>query len=197
LVEKLRLERKVRCSRLNPKRLALWLIDRFFGYYIFWPPVIVTFLMCWVVGWLVVDLANYGHLRWPPVGSHGVPVVSFVKLPRPILVVDAAPVSTLALTDDMEEKPDAPTARESVTLSPDGHFVKEIRCGDQIEPALYAMDVFVPLLDLKQESKCTISAEHGVWPWRIAKSLYAILGWIVTSALILTVSGIVRRQVER
>jgi hypothetical protein len=120
-----------------------------------------------------------------------------MSLPQPVLVVDAAPVSTLALTDNIEEKLNAPTARESVTLSSDGRFVKEIRCGGQIEPALYALDVFVPLLDLKQESKCTISAEHGVWPWRVAKSVYAILGWIVTSALILTVSGIVRRQVER
>ena len=197
LLEKLRLERKVRFSRWNPKRFGYWIIDRFFGYGIFWGPVFLTFLLCWIAGWLLVDLANYGHLRWPPVGSHGVPIVSFVSLKQPVLVVDAASVSTLALTDDMEETTNAPAAKESVTLSPDGRLIKEIRCGDQIEPALYALDVFVPLLDLKQESKCTFSSKHEVWLWRVGKSLYAILGWIVTSALILTVSGIVRRQVER
>lgn len=197
LIEKLRLERKVRFSRRHPKRLGYWIIDRFFGYGIFWGPVFLTFLLCWVAGWLAVDLANYGHLRWPPVGSHGAPVMSFITLPRPVLVVDATSVNTLALTDDMEQTLNASTAAGSVTSSPDGRLVKEIRCGDQIEPALYALDVFVPLLDLKQESKCTISAEHDEWPWRVLKSVYAILGWIVTSALILTVSGIVRRQVER
>jgi len=75
--------------------------------------------------------------------------------------------------------------------------VKETRCGDQIEPALYALDVFVPLLDLREESKCAVSSEDSAWAWRFAKSAYAILGWIVTSALIVALSGVVRRLFER
>jgi hypothetical protein len=33
--------------------------------------------------------------------------------------------------------------------------------------------------------------------WRLLKSAYAILGWISTSALLLTISGLVRREIER
>lgn len=196
LIEKLRLERRL-LSRFSLTRLGLWLLDHLFGYGLLWLPVFRTFILCWLIGWAGVELANQGHLNWPPVGFHNKSAGAFLTIPQPVLVVDAVPVSTLALTDDIEEEVNTSLARESVTSSPSGRFVKEIRCGDQIEPALYALDVFVPLLDLKQESKCTISAERGVWRWRVAKSAYALLGWIVTSALILTISGVIRRQVER
>lgn len=196
LIEKLRLERRV-LRLLSPKRFGLWILDWMFGYGMLWLPVFRTFLLCWLIGWAGVDLANQGHLSWPPPGSRAAHLMSFLKISQPVLVVDAAPVSTLALTDDIDEEANTPIAREPVTSSPTGGFVREIRCGEQIEPALYALDVFVPLLDLKQESKCTISNERGAWPWRVAKSAYAILGWIVTSALILTISGVIRRQVER
>lgn len=33
---------------------------------------------------------------------------------------------------------------------------KLLVCGDTISPLLYAMDVFIPLLDLRQEFRCTI-----------------------------------------
>ena len=73
----------------------------------------------------------------------------------------------------------------------------EIPCWDQIESIWYALDVFVPLLDLQQERKCSISSGAEAWKWRLAKNLYAVLGALVTSLTILTVSGILRRNVER
>lgn len=196
LIEKLRLERHV-LGRWNPRRLGSWFLDRMFGYGLLWLPVLRTFILCWLIGWAGAEIANQGHLSWPIVGAQGNLAVPFLMVPQPVLVVDALPVSTLALTDDIEEKVNTPIAREAVTSSPGGRFVKEIRCGDQIEPALYALDVFVPLLDLKQESKCTISAAQSAWRWRVSKSAYAILGWIITSALILTMTGVIRRQAER
>lgn len=73
----------------------------------------------------------------------------------------------------------------------------EIRCGNQIDPMLYALDVMVPLLDLRQEQRCTVSADSSAWFWRLVKVAYAVVGWIVVSGLVLTASGFVRRQIER
>ena len=73
---------------------------------------------------------------------------------------------------------------------------REVPCGDQVEPVWYALDVFVPLLDLKQEVRCDISVREDAWGWRAFKSIYAILGALVSSLVLLTVSGVLRRRAE-
>ena len=103
----------------------------------------------------------------------------------------------------------------------------DLRCGPTINGLLYATDVFIPLLDLRQETKCDIRSLHKedvdpdkewstreksrvrfvrymravfrsrVWWAQFAKSFYAILGWMVTSLTILTYSGILRRWAEK
>jgi hypothetical protein len=57
----------------------------------------------------------------------------------------------------------------------------------------------VPVLDLRQEARCKISSADNPSAafWRTMKGIYAVGGWIVVSGLILTVSGVVRRQVEK
>jgi hypothetical protein len=194
LIEKLRIERRVRFSRRPWKRIGLLLLDKLFGYAIFWWPALRTFLIFWILGWLTVDFANYGHLRWLPIGSRDTAIAWSPKLARPVLVVDTEPVSTIALEKD---SPNETQARALASPLPNRGFVTEIQCGEQIESALYALDVFVPLLDLKQESRCEISSADYAWLWRMAKSLYAILGWVITSALILTIAGVVRKQIEK
>jgi hypothetical protein len=72
----------------------------------------------------------------------------------------------------------------------------EIACVGQIDPMLYALDVLVPLLDLRQEQRCRPSSEPGAWFLRYLKVLYAIVGWVAISGLVLTASGVARRQVE-
>lgn len=73
-------------------------------------------------------------------------------------------------------------------------LAKEEPCGKFVDPTLYAADVFFPLIDLRQEQRCTISSQDSAWPWRWAKALYAIVGWIVVSLTILTFSGFARRR---
>lgn len=68
-------------------------------------------------------------------------------------------------------------------------------CRGNINAIWYALDSFVPLIDLKQESRCDIRPER--WGWVAAKSWYALLGWLVTSLAALTVSGLLRRYAER
>lgn len=98
---------------------------------------------------------------------------------------------------------------------------KAVACGDQINPPIYAIDLFIPLIDLRQEGKCEVGEAPGArlgpgvaipipglnWTWRSAfaevelwrwgKALYGICGWILTSLAILTFSGVLRRQAEQ
>lgn len=85
-------------------------------------------------------------------------------------------------------------------------------CNGAIEPALYAIDVALPVIDLGQESRCapgrTTRAElpqgmavsqtsdwrvfEGVALWRWAHALYAMLGAILTALAVVTFSGIMK-----
>jgi hypothetical protein len=100
-----------------------------------------------------------------------------------ILVIDSAPVASVAARDT----PAVPQAIASAART-------SLPCGDAVNPWLYAIDVFVPLIDLRQESKCEPSSDADVW--RILKAGYALLGWIVTSLAILTFSGVLQRRGE-
>jgi hypothetical protein len=80
-------------------------------------------------------------------------------------------------------------------------YARATPCNLGVSSILYAVDVFIPLLDLDQESRCTIREElesdRSYTSWRVAKVFYEILGWIVMSLLILTISGVMRRDMER
>lgn len=85
-------------------------------------------------------------------------------------------------------------------------------CNGAIEPALYAIDVALPVIDLGQENRCapgrTARAElpqgmavsetsdwrlfEGVALWRWAHALYAMLGAILTALAVVTFSGIMK-----
>jgi hypothetical protein len=83
------------------------------------------------------------------------------------------------------------------------------QCAGAVEPALYAIDVALPVIDLGQASRCapgrTARADlpagmemspysdwrllEGVAMWRWAHALYALLGSILTALAVLTFSG--------
>ncbi len=88
-------------------------------------------------------------------------------------------------------------------------------CDGAIEPALYAVDVALPVIDLGQESLCspgrTARAElfpgmeiegsdwrlfEGAALWRWAHALYAILGAILTALAVITFSGVMKPREE-
>jgi hypothetical protein len=89
--------------------------------------------------------------------------------------------------------------------------MKDLPCLDEITPWLFALDLAVPLLDLHEETRCTIRAagDGDQWfesvtgfathpsLWRTGKGLYAILGWIISSLTILTIAGVFKRLAER
>ncbi|HTV04580.1 MAG TPA: hypothetical protein VME86_04365 [Acidobacteriaceae bacterium] len=95
--------------------------------------------------------------------------------------------------------------------------VANYSCKEEIEPSLYAFELMTPLLNLHQESLCEIRSKPKVqgktppidlpligsshlpaifsygWLWEYAKSIYMLLGSIITSLAFLTFSGIARR----
>ncbi len=70
---------------------------------------------------------------------------------------------------------------------------------------VYAADVFVPLVDFREEERCEVGAD-GARPepkewvltvYRILKMVYATIGWVVTSLAIITFSGVTRNWLAR
>ncbi len=124
-------------------------------------------------------------------GGLAVRALNTPDLAPPVLVLNTTPVQTLLV-------PDPPPATSGWGVKPaapvqgTGSVMAEIACGNSINPWLYAADVFIPLLDLKQEDQCGVNGSAN--GWRVAKALYAALGWIVTSLLILTITGTLRRK---
>ncbi len=74
-----------------------------------------------------------------------------------------------------------------------------------VEPALFALDVAVPILDLRQETLCTVGYAVASSPqphlrevvfWRWVTAIYAIAGAAVVGFGLLTASGIFRPRVH-
>lgn len=96
---------------------------------------------------------------------------------------------------------------QGALVTPEGR-----QCNGAIEPALYAIDVALPLIDLGQQSACgpgrTARAElstgvevsansdwrlfEGLALWRWAHGLYAIFGAILAALAVLTFSGVMK-----
>lgn len=81
---------------------------------------------------------------------------------------------------------------------------EKVPCGEEAHSVLMAVDLFIPLIDLGQEDLCVIRSDERpfdwrdeLWPWRLARSVYEILGWLVISMTIVTLTGVIRRDVER
>lgn len=192
LVHKLRVVR-TRRSWL-PRLSVYWLVEWPFLYGLSSWRAIGSSLLFLALGALAFDVANYGRLRLLPLGTGG--GSAFPNIPlgdQPMLVIDSQSVSLLMAQRDGGLKP------VHITSVADAMQADEVQCGDQVESVLYALDVMLPLVDLRQEGKCTISSRDtvGATAWRAFKSLYSIAGAYVSSMLILTLSGILRRNVER
>jgi len=76
-------------------------------------------------------------------------------------------------------------------------YDQPVLCGDRVDPLLYALDVFVPVLNLHQQEVCSIHPQEHWYLWGWVKALYAVLGWVLTPLAILTMTGILRRHIEK
>ncbi|VAX02407.1 hypothetical protein MNBD_ALPHA03-1413, partial [hydrothermal vent metagenome] len=121
------------------------------------------------------------------------------------------------------------TSPDSLVLAAARETVPDVQCGKEIVPFLFALDTFMPLIDLGQESRCRVRSEtefnilslsfldmNKAWEtggnslilgvdnwasgmsknlvvWHFVKAIYKLLGWIVISLLILTITNSIRR----
>lgn len=81
------------------------------------------------------------------------------------------------------------------------NWITELPCTDVAQNAfddiVYAADLLVPFIPLHQETKCEIRRSDSVDRYsvaRLAKALYSVIGWLVVSIWLLTVSGILKRS---
>lgn len=194
-VSKLELQRTFIASKL--RRAAGGLTYYFFGHGLFpWVGVWICFfiLSC---GAIAVDFVNYGHVRWLPDSLGG-----WAKIEGPILVkkTENASVEEYGYmrwlpgdTGSFAQWGSPFLVRMAVSNN-----VEELRCGEEINAVLYALDVFVPLLDLKEEEKCVITQDTDKSGfYRSLKACYSILGALLTSLLILAIPGLLRKRVEQ
>jgi hypothetical protein len=95
----------------------------------------------------------------------------------------------------------------------------DVSCKALIDYATYALDTFIPLIDLDQEDRCLIrpftkgidtryrdiiskNPKNKRWStfinhpttWRVFQTIYVLLGWIVISLTIVIYSGALRRR---
>jgi hypothetical protein len=192
---RLSLERRLRTPAAY--RLVLWLYWLCFDYGLSSWRALLTFLICITLGAYAVGIADYGysaHNAQIPYLPRAVSQQFLSMLPQinRVLVIQANPVNST-----VEETPDKRGHMLVFDKASHNDAVEgELACGNLIEPLLYATDVFIPALDLQQETRCMISTKDSAKMWRIARVLYSLLGWIVVSLTILTISGILRRQAE-
>jgi uncharacterized protein YjbI with pentapeptide repeats len=65
-------------------------------------------------------------------------------------------------------------------------------CAATVDPPLYAVDVFLPVINLKEQDRCDISPARPLL--RRLKAAYAIFGWIFTSLAALAFTGVLQRR---
>lgn len=178
-VSKLELQRKLGVSWAS--RFAGYLTYVFFGHGLLPGRGVKICLFLLLVGSLSVDFINYGYLRWLPDGLN-----SWVRLDSPVLVKKTSAENATV------------SGVSTAVYQTSNSQVEASRCGGEIISVLYAIDVFVPLLNLKEEDKCVITPDSDrTGGYRVLKSLYSILGTLLTSLLILSIPGLLRKRVEQ
>jgi hypothetical protein len=139
---------------------------------------VATFLGCITIGTAAAYVADRGS--------------SLLDI-APVLVLETSTVNSVVVQSGEQESVFVPGLLIGAAKT---SAIDELPCGKEIDPVLYALDAFVPALEIGQERKCTITSRPEGVPWRIGRAIYAVLGWIVTALTILTVSGVARRHLD-
>lgn len=137
-----------------------------------------------------------------------------------LLIIDALPV-----VQAVQEARNGPGELAYLPDRP-GRRAGEVLCGNAVEPVLYAADIFIPLLDLEQVSRCMIRPAGSVVPgvtrsdargeeagglaslrafmvsiapdnvvvWHWMQSVYAVMGWVMISLFVYTLTHKLRSQ---
>ena len=162
-------------------KFTRWCFDHLFGYGYDPRRTLVTLILYWLLGTMLVYIGNDQRNMF----------VLETSAVEAIGEFPSAQAAAEATNPTFRIMPD-PASTSAVTA-------QGVPCGSQIDAPIYAFDVMVPLLDLRQESRCSVRPSGGFSEaklWSIGKAVYAALGWILTSVGILTLSGVLRRDLR-
>jgi hypothetical protein len=181
----------------------LWLYWLLFDYGLSPRRAIATVVALILLGWAGVRYANNNDL----------------------LVLETTASSTVAVEREDGTR-GVRTLVPGALIAPSSTARQALPCAEAISPFLYAVDVFIPLLDLRQEFRCHVGRANESedaaptvprrpevsWAgairararllldspeaWLMLKAVYSVSGWIVISLTVLTISGVLRRQAE-
>jgi hypothetical protein len=152
---------------------------------------LVVFSSCIAIGWIGVHFARHGRVDIAAAWSAETAGIGLP--PGAVLVRDVADEPA----DAQASAPPRSRIRAPATVAVPSP------CDRDVSSLLYALDVFIPLVDLEQENRCKVrdaprtSGDDPYFIWRLGKALYELIGWLVTSLVILTISGVLRRDLER
>ncbi len=148
----------------------------------------ITLTLVWLIGWLGTSYAN----------RTGLLLMSF--MPSATVVVDGAAGPT-----PPHGPPASPaTVEPGIALAPRGSAVGSIACASSISEAIYALDLMIPIIDMRHDARCELTTASpgphawyrsaSLWNW--LKTAYTILGAIVVSLAVLTFSGVLNRHAQ-
>lgn len=188
-----------------PVAMALAAYRWMFGYGLRWERAVLSFAACLVLGTWGAHVAKTGHWWMTPLrleGGGGLPPdIALVKS------IEERPAVTLGLRDTVSRGPPGTGQRkpDRVTFRRDAQVTlgsSERPC--DVDSLSFAVDAFIPLIDMDMAPKCQIRDDPDptdrldpYFRWRIALLLYELAGWIVVSLTILTISGVIRRDVDK
>lgn len=174
--------------------IADGLMRHMFGYLRLPVQAMASLVAAFLIGWAGVELANREGM----------------------LVIAVEPVASLVARDQVNGRVFVGSPRAE-------SGARNVGCAETIDEALYALDVLIPLIDLRQENRCdvgraipfdestkfgrpesaadlvhlvrsrTIESEGF---WSVLKALYAIVGWFIVSLSILTFAHTNRSRAE-
>ncbi|GAB1723351.1 MAG: hypothetical protein GDA65_17060 [Nitrospira sp. CR1.1] len=141
------------------------------------------------------------------------PVEGRVSTQKPVIVKGAQPVikpapakevASIAALEPIQKPVPANASAGKKEQQHSDYSDSDVPCRDSIRLLVYAADVFIPLVDLREEGKCEIDKAKGsevsdglITTFRLMKALYAIIGWLVTGAAVVTISGVMRHRLLR
>ena len=128
-----------------------------------------------------------------PLGMAVSKSMNFIGFKPGVLVVQGAPVTQL----ESKSPKDSEIANDfyEVKSKHETGRTAQVRCGSRINEMLYTMDMIIPAVEFNQTKKCDFADDSGM-NWVIFKIFATLIGWFMTSITALTLSGIVRRQIE-
>ena len=154
-----------------------------FGYGLQWDRALVSFVFCIAFGVFGTHYAKTGH----PFSL------------APAKLENGKPAAQVALVKTIEEKGALNVLTRDAAISIDQH---DQLC--DVDSISFAVDAFIPLLDMNFAQQCQIRSDppaddaRDIYAgWRIGLLMYELLGWLVVSLTILTISGIIRRDVDK